>query len=477
MSDRESTYSELDKQISEKEKTRSELDKQISEKEKTCTDLDKQISEKEKTSLELDIKISEREKASSKSFWSTIRGTVYVCLIGVIICCFWFCYTSVRFSAVWSEVIQKIHSSVTLTNISDTPSAPLASPSLAPTLDPSSVPSSVPTSLPTSGTASEKNDDIDILIKHLENMVAIQKNGMTNDLMSFIYGILSAVLVGLCATFVEKSRNSADETKKTADKAQLLVNKATKETKDAITQAQKTTIEAKDNAEEAKKQAAIAKDKANATVKAINEAKNATEDAKKNADEAKVQAALAKEQADAAENAINDARKATEEAKRNAEEAKEQAARAEEKARDVQKAIEQAQNAAEIANVIKYQVKLFNISGRIVTAKAALLGLNNILATRAITTIRDEISFVCSDNEFRLINKSKEFDALELGKIYDELLDLDKNVEVFLDVCKERYKDEAFESMKKAVENYHKWILSSLDCIDACIRETQDPNE
>lgn len=63
------------------------------------------------------------------------------------------------------------------------------------------------------------NETISNMMTHMENLQVIQKNSTTNDLMSFIYGILSTTLVGLCAGFVAKSKKSADESKETAAQA------------------------------------------------------------------------------------------------------------------------------------------------------------------------------------------------------------------------------------------------------------------
>lgn len=157
---------------------------------------------------------------------------VLVCLIGMGVCCYSFIKTSMSFSNECEKVLLEIASSAASIDSSD-PSADVSS-----------------------AVTSGKNDLVDSLITHMESMVAIQKSGMTNDLMSFIYGILSAVLVGLCAAFVVKSRSSADEAKKTAD-------------------------EAKENAGAAKKQAEIAEEKAKETQKAIEQAQNAASAAKK----------------------------------------------------------------------------------------------------------------------------------------------------------------------------------------------------
>lgn len=63
-------------------------------------------------------------------------------------------------------------------------------------------------------------DNISNALTYLENLQLIQKNNTTNDIMSFIYSLLSTILVGLCAGFVVKSKKHADEAEKVALSAQ-----------------------------------------------------------------------------------------------------------------------------------------------------------------------------------------------------------------------------------------------------------------
>jgi len=64
-------------------------------------------------------------------------------------------------------------------------------------------------------------ETIQVSLDHLERLQIIQKNAAANDVMSFLYSLLSTVLVGLCAGFVTKSQKSAG-------KADLAVKKAEK---------------------------------------------------------------------------------------------------------------------------------------------------------------------------------------------------------------------------------------------------------
>lgn len=119
------------------------------------------------------------DKNGKVSFFEIVcAGAVICCIIGMIICCVLFCVNTFKFSKYAQETLSRIDLST-------------------PEVDKEAVKS---------------------MIKNMESIIAIQKSGMTNDVMSFIYGILSTILVGLCAGFVVKSRNNADETKKTVEK-------------------------------------------------------------------------------------------------------------------------------------------------------------------------------------------------------------------------------------------------------------------
>lgn len=187
-------------------------------------------------------KSNQQERKIAIVLMVVIVIAVITCLVGTIYCCISFAVTSHAMSTEYRMVLRGISSSISLNQTSsDSLESPPEITSDISVDDPDVL-------------SSDKNEMIDSLVKHLENMVAIQKSGMTNDLMSFIYGILSAILVGLCACFVEKSRKNADEATKTAN-------------------------EAKHNADNAKEQAIIAEKKAEYTKIAIEEVKNVTENA------------------------------------------------------------------------------------------------------------------------------------------------------------------------------------------------------
>ena len=67
---------------------------------------------------------------------------------------------------------------------------------------------------------------VETLINHLDTMVDIQKRSTANDLMAFIYGMLSSILVGLCGAFVLKSKRNAEEANKSAEAAKKTAEEA-----------------------------------------------------------------------------------------------------------------------------------------------------------------------------------------------------------------------------------------------------------
>lgn len=379
---------------------------------------------------------NEEEKACSKLFWQLLNTAVLVCLIVMIICLIWFCCTTGKFSAECNETLLAIKSSVAsvdascMTMIPNPTYTPAVAISMTPSSTFTSVPSTTPLSVPSSASssatipttssdiASEKEDRIKSLITHMENLVAIQRTGMTNDLMSFVYGILSSILVGLCVTFVVKSRTNADEVRKIA-------------------------AEAKENAKDAERQAKNVGEKVNDIASVIDQAKTATEKAKKNAEAALQQAGIAE-----------DSVKAT------------------------KKAIEQANNATEIVKVFQYQLRLLIVSDRIMSAKTALSRFNKALANREIIKISDEIySLFSCDDEYKRIIESCDLDSTEIGKVYNELVVLKENVNEFLVECNKTFEDFELESMEIAASNYIRWIQSSIDCMDSFINETRNLTE
>lgn len=213
---------------------------------------------------------------------------------------------------------------------------------------------------------SDTINTIEAFITHMERMVAIQKSGMTNDLMSFIYGILSTILVGLCAVFVAKSRASAEEAKSATETVNVYVNN------------EKRSIE---------------------------EWKTTTETVTK-----------------------------------------------------------QFQDAMLIEKKLEYQLRIILISGRISSAKVALLDFDYIVANRYIIQIRDEISSLSTEEEFKRMVKSDGFNLDDIGKLYDEINGLNDSINFFLNGCKDRFvKDPAhLKTITDAAENYCVWIEIAL---------------
>lgn len=92
-------------------------------------------------------------------------------------------------------------------------------------------------------------DSLDNALTYLENLQLIQKNSTTNDIMSFLYSLLSTILVGLCAGFVAKSKKHADE----AEKIALSAKKNAEEAKTAKESAERIRNETQQNVESAEK--------------------------------------------------------------------------------------------------------------------------------------------------------------------------------------------------------------------------------
>jgi len=66
------------------------------------------------------------------------------------------------------------------------------------------------------------------IIEHLQQLQMIQKNAASSDVMSFLYSLLSTILVGVCAGFVIKSNASAEQAKESANSAKENADNLTK---------------------------------------------------------------------------------------------------------------------------------------------------------------------------------------------------------------------------------------------------------
>lgn len=103
-----------------------------------------------------------------------------------------------------------------------------------------------------------------IAIDHLEALQTIQKNAVTNDIMSFLYSTLTTILIGLCAGFVIKSRKHSEETSENAKKSLDY------------------SLQAQSYAEDAKKIAEETEEKAKSALNALNLAKESYDEQKAN---------------------------------------------------------------------------------------------------------------------------------------------------------------------------------------------------
>lgn len=360
----------------------------------------------------------DKDKNGSTLFWRTIFLTVIVCVIGMIICGIMFAWTSFKFSDQLTDTLLQIqHVSLSDgSNIIPSNNADVAS------SDHSSL------------TASNETAMLDSYIKHMESMVAIQKSGMTNDLMSFIYGILTAILIGVCATLVVRSRDNADEAKRAVEKA---INNADAANK-TVDEAKKTADEAKESAQEAKRHAEEAK-------QTVEKAKNSAIEVKTYMDKANDSARQAKEQADIAEREVQDA----------------------------EKSIKEAQAASII---LQYQLKLAIITGQIASAKSALLLLEQNKANQLILSFYKAIHSLPSDTGFKKILTAGYFDRQVLDDIGDGLIVLRDSVKIFREEGLKK-KPESHESIEKAAKNYDEWIETSLKSLDALFKEMPDPRK
>lgn len=66
---------------------------------------------------------------------------------------------------------------------------------------------------------SSENANAQTAITYLESLQQIQKNSTTNDVLSFVYSMLSTVLVALCAGFVAKSYKNVEIANKAVEEA------------------------------------------------------------------------------------------------------------------------------------------------------------------------------------------------------------------------------------------------------------------
>ena len=257
----------------------------------------------------------ERKDRSSILFGIVCFIAVLGCIIGMVICCVEFYLNSNSFNEEASRAIDKIVANATTTD-------------------------------------QELSKE---MILHLEKIVSIQESGMKNDLMSFVYGALSTILVGLCAGFVAKSRENADK--------------------------------------------------------------------------------------------------------------------AENKARETKNAIDQAHKAVEIATGLQDRLRLIIIYNTELSAMAALMEDNQVLANKAFERIRKSIKSLCNDPDF--ITNSIVVGEDEIEQVYDELLRLKEKVDEILQTFKDKGDPKSI-SLLQSAERYATLIDASLEDLDS-IRNNSRP--
>ena len=106
------------------------------------------------------------------------------------------------------------------------------------------------------------------------------------------------------------------------------------------------------------------------------------------------------------------------------------------------------------------------ISSRILTAKASLLAFDKVSANQVFTQIRNEIELLFTDDKFVSSLDSNDI-IIELEKVYDELRGLQGCIKTFKDSCREKYRDNALESMMVAADNYKTWMELAIQIIDS----------
>lgn len=116
-------------------------------------------------------------------------------------------------------------------------------------------------------------ETIENSLEYLERLQLIQKNSATNDVMSFIYSVLSTILVGLCAGFVAKSYKNIEIANESANAASTKASEAKQSAEDS----KENSILSQKNLNDAKKDLEDAKVVYMEALNEINIQKNAIE--------------------------------------------------------------------------------------------------------------------------------------------------------------------------------------------------------
>ena len=383
------------------------------------------------------------ENTYSKAFWRTLQLLIIACILGMVICCGAFIWNSVAFSHNTTQTLHAIANHATQMTQN-----PVATQNPAATQTPATTQAAPATQNQQDSDADK--DEIESLVKHMENMITVQKSGMTNDLLSFVYGILSTVLVGLCASFVVKSRESAEKTRETASKAQESANKA----KGYVEEAKKRVLAAKQNAENAEAHAHNAELKAKETTEAINQAQQAS--------------AKAEEHASNAAKKAEETSKAIDRAQQASAKAEEHATNAAKKAEETSKAIDQARQAAAKAEELQYQLRLVIIDNRIQNSLLALDKSDQVLANKEIAQIQKEVEQLFSDNAF--IECKNVYGKAETNQVYEDLSTLKNAIAQFRRECENIDSEQERYSKIQSANNYEKWVSASIIRIEKSIR-------
>ena len=154
--------------------------------------------------------MSDEKNRKSVLMWIFVIIVAVICLICIILSTSIFTYNQFTFNKAYSNAAEKIGNQ------------------LADLSTYASTNSSTELSMSKVDDMQTKVNDV---IEHLQQLQMLQKNAASNDVMSFLYSILSTILVGVCAGFVVKSNASAKEAKESANESKKVENEINNFTK------------------------------------------------------------------------------------------------------------------------------------------------------------------------------------------------------------------------------------------------------
>jgi len=143
--------------------------------------------------------MNDKKNGRTNPVWIFIIIVAIVCLFSLISSTCSFVYNQLVFNKAYSNAAAEIVNQ--LTNVSDNPSSELSI-----------------------NTTESKQAMAQVVIEHLKQLQELQKNAASNDVMSFLYSILSTILVGVCAGFVIKSNDSARRAEASANESKKAEN-------------------------------------------------------------------------------------------------------------------------------------------------------------------------------------------------------------------------------------------------------------